>query len=459
MESWMKQFRGAVAILALSFVCLGAATPAAAQAVVTASELVSPSIHFQYAIYYLARPSKPPLAEFKAYLASRKHGPQWAGPDALKNPVKAQVTAYLETNVPEKYRVPTLSSLQYFGRSLTTAQAQALQNSRYALVIDFAHPRGVTLEALRSADELVEEFARGSGGLIWDEQTREVFSPDAWGKSRSESWSGSIPDVSKHITIHAYKNNELVRAITLGMAKFGLPDVVIENFSWSVNRNMGSLMAALTQALVEGQGIGKPGEFQLKLEALRHAGVRSDLVGSLKANASKVADLTLRQARPEQGDPNNRLMQVGFDRYPGPDVHARYTSLLASLWGAEDPVQRVRHNAELLEASRRAKAKIPELRAAFSKGLAPGEFIQVKIPFPIPTGGNEHMWVEIISWSGAKIGGMLKNQPVQIPGLRGGQMVEVNQDDIFDYLWTKPSGASEGNETAKILERMRTGSR
>ena len=89
----------------------------------------------------------------------------------------------------------------------------------------------------------------------------------------------------------------------------------------------------------------------------------------------------------------------------------------------------VKHDEELLEASRRARANLPALREAFNAGLAPGEFIQVKVPFKTPDGGKEWMWVEVTSWSGDKIRGLLRNEPFHIPNLHGGQTVDVSEED------------------------------
>ena len=104
-------------------------------------------------------------------------------------------------------------------------------------------------------------------------------------------------------------------------------------------------------------------------------------------------------------------------------------------------------------ASRQAQAKLPALRAAFNKGLAPGEFIQVKAPFDTPEGGHEWMWVEVISWDGDKIKGLLKNEPFSIPTLHGGQTVEVSQAKVFDFIHRLADGTEEGNETGRLIEK------
>lgn len=431
----------------------------AAPTPVPAGALTAQYVHFQYAVYYLPVPSQDPLRRLQAVLEGRKAPPRQLTAAVPKTPKAVTLSARLEKDVKTNYPVPDSQMLQYFGRGMTAQQAQALQSSREAIVLDFAHPASSAVDGIRAANEIVEALARDTGGLIWDEETREVFSPDAWREHRMASWTSPWPEASRQITIHAYKDKEFVRAITLGMAKFGLPDVVVQNFSWSVNRPMGNLLNAVAQALVEGSVVTQPGRLDFDLRGIKNDDVRKSIANSLKPNTSGVAELTITQGIPQQGDPKNRLVEVGFDRYAGPDHQARYTAFLMTLFGSEETILRARHDAELLEASRKARSRLPELRTRFNRGLAPGEFIQLKAPFKVPTGGNEYMWVEVATWKGNAIAGMLKNEPAHIPGLHGGQMVEIKEDDVFDYYVVRPDGTREGNETSKILEKIQARTR
>ena len=74
-------------------------------------------------------------------------------------------------------------------------------------------------------------------------------------------------------------------------------------------------------------------------------------------------------------------------------------------------------------------------------------------PFPTPDGGNEWMWVEVIEWKGSKIRGLLKNEPVNVPGLSGGSEVVVDQGDLFDYIRSFSDGREEGNETGRLIQQ------
>jgi len=260
--------------------------------------------------------------------------------------------------------------------------------------------------------------------------------------------------VAKHITIHAYSTGEFVRAISLGMVKFGLPDVVVEDFSWSANRHIGHLINFFTQAMAEGARIEKDGEYDLDLKSLDNEDVREPQIKSLMAHATARAQLTLREGVHEDGDPRNRLIALSFERYPGADKHARQDAMVAALFGWQDAIKKVKHNAELEAASKRAREQLPALRTAFLEGFPPGEYLQLKAPFDVPGGGHEYMWVEVTTWDGEKIKGLLKNEPFNIPKLHGGQIVEIQQGTVFDYIRRLADGTQTGNETGKILEKM-----
>jgi uncharacterized protein YegJ (DUF2314 family) len=402
----------------------------------------------------LPKPTSDPLAALRQALAAANAGMVKIVEQMPAAPADPCVRAQVREEIHDEYAPPDIESLKHFGRGLTDEQAKAVQSSEQALVLEFGHPKQSVWRSLRAATEIAEEIARQTGGLLWDEQTRLMFSPDEWRRTLLASWSDDVPDVSRHIAIHAYQPSQFVRAITLGMSKFGLPDVVIEEITWSAYRTMGNLINLFCQAVAEGATLTKPGEFDLDLHAIKSKTAREPQEKSLKANATATALLTLRKGKPQEGDPENQLIEIGFDRYSGPDVHSKQEAMLSAFFGWEDQVTSVKHDEKLAAASQKAKAQLPELQAAFASGLRPGEVILVKAPFPTPTGGSEWMWVEIMAWQGKQIKGRLANEPSSIPALSAGQIVDVNQDDVFDYIRQHPDGRQEGNETAVIIEEM-----
>src|SRR5262249_14111701 len=142
-------------------------------------------------------------------------------------------------------------------------------------------------------------------------------------KRRIADWTEDVPDLSKQVVIHAYQTDGFVRAITLGMEKFGLPDLVIDEFSWSLQRNMVDVMMLFAQALAENSTLPKPGEFDLSFDAIRNPKVREPQVKSLLPGATGVLLLSLTEGIWEEGDPKNRLIEIQFSRGKGPDIHAK----------------------------------------------------------------------------------------------------------------------------------------
>ena len=184
------------------------------------------SMRFQLAVYLLPRPAHDPAAALRKALAGQ-HAQVKPVAELPTEPREPLIYAHLQKNVRQKYRPPSLEYLGHAAHGLSHEQAEGLQKSEQAFILEFAHPKQNVWTALKTANTVVEEIARRTGGLVWDEETREVFSPDAWHQTRLASWTAEIPNVSSQTVIHIYKNDDYVRAISLGMAKMGLPDVVV----------------------------------------------------------------------------------------------------------------------------------------------------------------------------------------------------------------------------------------
>lgn len=420
---------------------------------IRAGDLMDERISYQLAIYYLPRPLGDPIETLDRLLAGKFK--QFKRVEKIdENDQHAQVAVWLDKKIQENYKPPDLKSLKYFGRGLSREQADSLQKSECALILDFSYPKQLMQSGLLDAMQLMMALADQTGGILWDDETREAFTPEAWTERRIESWNDGLPDVTKHITIHAYNTGNYIRAISLGMKKFGLPDLVIDEFSWSLNNNMGILVHLLAQSLVEDSKLARNGQYDLNIRRIKHPKVRQPQTETFKENATGIALLSLTEGTWEEGDPRNRIIEIGFDRGSGPDIHAKQMQIVSDAFGSEDSITQIKHDDELEAASQRARAKLPGLKQQFDKGLPPGEFIQVKVPFGTADGGREWMWVEVTTWDGDKITGLLQNEPFSVPGLHAGQSVEVSAAEIFDYILRHRDGTIEGNETGEIIRRQ-----
>ena len=237
------------------------------------------------------------------------------------------------------------------------------------------------------------------------------------------------------------------------MARFGLPDLVVNDSVWSLNRPLGSTINALAQQLLEEGPPDNNGAINLKIGNLRHGAVRKVLSESILSGGKGEGKVRLLEATPEAGDPDNTLAALSFDAYPGRDITERQTNFVIAVFGAQpDEVVYIRDDAALRAASARARAQLPTLQKAFQNGFAPGEHLLVKAPFTTSDGRKEWMWIEVTEWTGSQIKGMLRSDPRHVLGLKAGQMVGARQSELFDYLRVFPDGRTEGNETSHLLK-------
>ena len=419
---------------------------------IPAGPLLAPQTRFEFAIYYAGDAPADPLPRLEALRAAITDAPRRVDklPDA---PTEALMSARLDRSAQSDYAPPEPAMLRRFSFGLAQADADAIVKSRTALILDFAHPTSRALPALRKASMLVEQLARETHGFIWDETTREVLSPDAWHERRILSWSGDVPNAARQIVVHVYDQGGSLRAISLGMGKFGLPDLVLPHFSGTLMVPMGLLFNQLSQAMVEGAQPARAGQLDIDLHVSRNAMARASMQAELKSDAPP-ARLAVVVGRAEEGDPSNRLMEITAARYPGADPAQRLAALSHGLFAEEDDLKLVKHTDELLAASESARARLPALREAFARGLRPRESIDVKAPFKTDGGGREWMWVHVERWKGDVIEGMLGNEPDRIAKLHSGQHVVVSQSEVFDWLHRFPDGHSEGDETDAIIERL-----
>jgi uncharacterized protein YegJ (DUF2314 family) len=443
----------AFAMIAIGATAATAASPAvSAPPAPAATGARAPTIAFQFAIYFLPSAGRDAMDSLREHLKSH---PRLRLVDTVADePGPPTLVARVLDDVAAQYAPPDPQMLQYFGRGLSREQAEALAHSKQVLVLDFGHASEHMLPALADASALVAEIARDTGGLIWDEQTRETFTLDEWTRRRVFDPAQGVPDVSTHLVTHAYPRGEAIRVITLGLSEFGVPDLVIADMAWSRNEPLGQLINLLAQTLAEGASVPLAGDYDFDLRSIRNEHIRAQQLAALSADASGVVKLHFGPAERDNGDPDNRLLALGFDRYTGADLHARQDAALLALFAwTQSRVRLPSDDAALGAESARERSRLPALRAQFNQGLPSGAVIELKAPFARPDGEREMMWVQVVSWNGKAIKGLLKNEPYAIPTLHAGAEVEVNEDEVFDYLLRHPDGSEEGNTTGAMIDK------
>jgi len=410
------------------------------------SQLRAKAFRYRFAIYT----SQPPV-DLPAALAdaAKKHGLSVTtlAPEPTLPPLASSISV-VQPPI-EKFAPPSLDTLEYFSKGLDAQQQQRLTASRSVAVFEVVGPIESAFDDYRAALLLGRELAQRLGGLLWDEETRVAYSLASF-QPRIDSWQGTLPFINRHVVLHEYRDGELLRLVSIGMVKFGLPDVVVNDVAGSDAERVAKLIDLVLQRLVEGAAPDQQGLLRAALDEVTHAEARQWLSEDVAENAQRSVVVTLAQTAPEAGDAENRLLEIQF---PGDKAHLqeRQAAAVNALFGSDDSIVYLKHDAALLAASARARQKAMVLRERFADGPKLGEQLLVKSPFAAD-GGEEWMWVEVVKWQGNTISGILTDDAFNIPGLKAGGRVEVKASEIFDYLLIKRDGSREGNETEALLE-------
>ena len=417
--------------------------PSAPAQPVPAGSPLADQATIRFAIYHLPRPTVAARAELERLVKSAFRPPiELAVDGAPKAPTHMLIG---EPPIGE-LRPPDADSLRYFGRGLSPEQVTAVQASEHVIIVELVAERARMHPIHRTAMEVVLALARRTGGLIWDGDTRELYTPEAW-KERMKRWTKPVPYAPDLFTIHSYRSGDLVRLCTLGLGKLGLPDLVVNQVPPSSNQSMATLVNLAVQTMVQGGEVKEGGLLDVDTSAVH---VTDDIEGSPPGRAT----LALVVAKHEEGDPSGRLWEIAFPGGPASEVQVRQEAVIDAVFGSADRLSEVEHDEEILAASRRAHA---ELEKKIKKRFVAGELhldrLLVKAPFKTDTGGNEWMWVDVLTWKGTTIEGLLQNDPFEVRGLKAGARVTVAEDSVFDYMIQREDGTTEGNTTGAIMQR------
>lgn len=406
-------------------------------------------ITFEFALYFTPKPSSDPGQELNRLLADGSR--RLRLPDA-PNSMEAIATVAPHWVPLSDYAPPSAESLRYVGVGIASIEAPKLASAERVFILSFSTPRHGALITNRSACVLLADLAQATQGRIWDDETRQLYSLERWRAERLETWQGNLPDMTRQVTMHAYANPDLVRIITLGMRKFGLPDLVVTEIPNQHTRPLGNFINVFMQRLAEGQRPDQLKKMKLTLSEIRHESVRARSLENPGKGAKGAAFISVRSVSRDQGDPENTLWLLDFPDSKFQGVTERAMWGAGELFGTTDSIVGASSgDTEMTAARTRARKAFFAQETHFRGGLEFKEHLLVKAPF-VQGDQTEYMWVEVVKWGAKEVEGILTSDPFYVKKLHAGSRVTVPLEDIYDYILYHPDGTEEGNESGKVLE-------
>lgn len=271
------------------------------------------------------------------------------------------------------------------------------------------------------------------GGTIVDLDARRAYDV--------EEWSDRGDSILEHVAFVVTAHGDLRRGRTTGMARWALPEIVVQGFSAGNEAPLHNLVMLTAQAMRESPRIERAGRFLVDARALRDQSLVAHF--SFSEGAGKSVELTVVEAP-------GRQIELRFAGGAGARV-AMNVALQRMFGRLDAPSATFEADAEFekaVEASRaRLLAERERIRAAMADGAAlaiVGQFVEGE--------DMELLWIDVHAWDGATLKGTLDNDPDFIRGLRRGSDVEIPQDEVIDWKLTRPDGTQEGRTVMDLLE-------
>ncbi len=363
--------------------------------------------------------------------------------------------ATLEVMAAADWILPPRSAIATVAPSVPVAERDALYEAKEVLVLRVQGEDTVDHLPARGAFALASALARDLHGYVHDEETRRI-EPASVFVARAARGPLGVPffvPQSLVAMLHPVDEEDVAgpyRVFSLGMSRFGAPDLEVRGFHRADGARLGLLLDAVAAKLVMGE---RGPRFTVTLDEVGRVVGRKPSELSRHPEASKPVSVTLVPSDRTAGDPDNDVYRI---LPPGDPDEEGHSKLLGTLFGEEERVlSEGTSDPALLAAEARARKAAP---AAVARWKKDGGSLLLRVPFPIPgsPGKSETMWVRVKSCEASSCVGSLASRPLFVKNLEPGSEVTARPSDVSDYLLELPDGSKEGGETIPLLERAGT---
>ncbi len=360
---------------------------------------------------------------------------------------------------------------------------ESLARSEQVVLAWFAAPVSGALPALTTAHGAFARAAAASGGWIEDLDTQQIFGAAAWTARDPARLAPGAADpaplddwfVIDGAPVDAADPDGPIRLVTRGLRRVGLPDLVVESIDPGLAGDVSTVLNATALGLYT-RAARSPDDLRLQTATIDGAAsfaaaarrdddpeaplwrlsfdgqilapapdpVDPDLTGAAPAGQVAEASPILSDPAPipaliSAPIPAPISAPISAPILPAPIPAPALTSLRSAPADLQD--------AQEQAMERLSGVVLPAVRA----GLPPREAVACSLPFETRDGSTEYMWVELRSVNGDELTGVLVNEPYNVEGLRKGDTIAFQLDEVFDYIWKRADGSREGNTTAKFL--------
>jgi hypothetical protein len=110
--------------------------------------------------------------------------------------------------------------------------------------------------------------------------------------------------------------------------------------------------------------------------------------------------------------------------------------------------------ARMQPAMDSARVTYPAARERFLRGLPERSSFFVTVRLRDAAGHVEQVFLAVDSIRSGRIEGRVWSQIALVQGYTMGQPVEIGENEVLDWLITRPDGSEEGNYVGRLIDRL-----
>lgn len=340
--------------------------------------------------------------------------------------------------------------LAHFGRGFDDAAPAALKQTKAAVSLTGVGPFDSQHKLLRDLITCIARLARELDAFVFDGADYLTFTPPAFqGLRAAEIEAGQLSPAQ--FGVRAYRVDGGLRSVSMGLEKFGHPNLALTHFSEHQMQMMDCLMTLAMQHIIEANKRLEPGPLRLSLADVRNPRIKERLASARQPGASGKATLQLRSVAPLKGDPEE-LLAPAFAAPPGPELWAEQGELLKQLFGADRHVStNVDMGDRIQEAIEKARAEALKILAAPKEWQQKGRRLRVAVGLE---NTREVVWLEVTAWKNGKGQGILLSQPRSVPALNSGDTVSFSAEALMDYTLSNPEGVLASGGVDELVRQQ-----
>jgi uncharacterized protein YegJ (DUF2314 family) len=307
--------------------------------------------------------------------------------------------------------------------------------------------------------------ARCQGVVIDPKQIKRLRDPFKF------CFDDAIPLSSGFVTIPHSENDEMPTQLmtTIGLGRFGLPELHFSSVPQILLPIAGKIMTALAQLIIirlYNTWGAKPDSEQITF-CLSHVETidpeyfdpeqaqlaKHHMASPKPGTVTNSIDVRLVHAASRQIPTGEKFLHIAAPEEVA-ETHTEWIFQLANrLHETENRIEMPDKDDDAMRVAHEdAMRTLPSAKERFTQNRLGNSQFFVKYPFPRDNSDqSEFMWVHVGKWQGGVLDGLLVNEPLYCSNLRLGQKVQLNEEFIFDWIISHADDTEEGGFTNQVL--------